>query len=154
MPHGSQDYFTSIDIRNQDLAQLINRNKFGTPQLSSGSPTVTAGETKTITSLSGRGVIYFGFIYIVGSALSTELLLSLTIDGVLVSQKSPYQLYLYGITENLSAPVYLRQYDTINGRFSLVFSSNITFETSVLITLSNFSLVTESTAFNILFATI
>lgn len=129
----------TLNLKAQDLAEIINRPKYGAMQHSEGGVTIGTGQEVTILQISGKGMTYSGYIYLY---TSTEAYMStpiLYIDGTGSGQfRLDERLERFQAEEN-SDPFRIAIYNTVNNKFSVALKRGITFDTSLQISVINSS---------------
>jgi len=129
----------TLNLKAQDLSEIINRPKYGAANQSLFSDVVAEGTDGTLLNVSGKGILYGGYIN-ADSLVSkkTDYFFSL-IDGVTFTSQTFYQLMYHGVTYPTSNIFQLMLYDDTNFKYSVCLMSGITFETSLKIVYHNAS---------------
>jgi len=130
MSHGLPDYYRGVDIAYQALSELINRPKYGGAQRTAGSVAVTANDTTQLISVSAKGMIYGGYLFLDHTATQKNSIFILKVDGNIIGYLSADGGNAYNINIEHNSPVYLRKYDDTNFIYCMALSHGITFETS------------------------
>mgnify|MGYP001139474021 CR=1 FL=1 len=133
MGHGLPDFYRGVDIAYQALSELINRPKYGAAQKSFASVWVTPGVITNLISVSGKGIIYGGVLYLSPSTNQEGSSPRLTVDGIFLAGLSFYTLNRYGWNIPQSYVWYLTKYDNVNFVFSVGIGYPITFESSFVV---------------------
>jgi len=133
MTTGYPDYQQNINITAQRASQLIQRPKYGAPQVLGFTGPLLPNGITTLGSISGRGIIYGGFIHIYGNSLDDDDTLYLTIDSVLVAITDWFTLRFGGSTKNHSLYLYLINNDESDWLYTVGYSNDITFESNIQI---------------------
>jgi len=130
MAHGLPDYYRGVDIAYQALAQLIVRPKYGGAQNAQANVTVTPNAETTLVSVSGKGVLYGGCVFLDHTSTQLASTVRLYVDGAQLSFLSFYTLNKHNIHEPRSTSVYLLKYDNTEFIYTVGISPDITFESS------------------------
>jgi len=131
MATGAQDWIVRTDALLQTLAELIVRQKNGTPGFGDGYSTIIDRVKTKIFSLSGKGVLYGGLVWIdndIGEYLGE---MTLVLDGVDMGTYTLESLAARAVFSPGLAAFYLNQYDLVSGNFTVGFSQWMTFETGI-----------------------
>lgn len=119
-----------MNVKAQDLAEVINRPKYGSAQRVNGYVTCPMGFETPLFTVSGKGIIYGGLVYTFDEDARITNEVSLYVDGNWVSWLS-YNLALnYAGITHYGQPLYASLVDTTNNRYACGLSSGITFENS------------------------
>jgi len=127
----------TLNLKAQDLAEIINRPKYGACQQSSLNKTMPATEYYTLVDISGKGVIYGGFIYQTSGLLMSDCNIEFTIDSETFGTEMFGMLFARGITIPFLDLVYIRDYDETNAYLCIGFTPNVTFETRFKVRISS-----------------
>ena len=122
------DYYRSVDVAKQSLAEITNRPKFGGAVLSAGSLQVWDGVLTSLVQINGRGMVYGGSIWLDAPETQSDSEVWLGIDGVNIEGLSFERLKLYSITDPRKAVISLNLWDGINWIYSVGISYGLTFE--------------------------
>jgi hypothetical protein len=139
MVRGAADWVNKIDVYTQTLSEIISRNKYGAIEIFNETYTSTSPGSSLRLSVSGKGIIYGGFIYSYNDAAAVNSGLWFNIDGEVTSST----ILKYGdlLTRNIIRPgmleVYLTLYDTTNNIFCAGIVPGITFESSLYVYISH-----------------
>lgn len=120
----------TIDIAAQNLAEIINRPKYGAAQRVVGSITATASTKVSLGSVSGKGMIYGGFIAAYDTQTQALGLVYIEIDGVVFAAWTFNSINGWKLYEEHSYPFYMLQYDDSGFFYTVGISRGLTFETS------------------------
>lgn len=131
MAHGLPDYYRGVDIAYQALAQLLVRPSYGAAQIDKGGKQVTADTDTELASISGKGVIYGGYVRLAHSSSQKSSSAFLVIDGTDMSAVAFVALNDYRINRPGANSIYLLQYDDVGFKYAAGLSQGITFESSV-----------------------
>lgn len=129
MSSGLQDFWRSINVAKQSLAELTNRPKFGGGILSSGQKTVTDGVLNSLVQINGKGMVYGGSIWLDYTSTQSNSEVYLGIDGVNIQGLSFVRLKDYGVIHPGSAVITLNTFDSDKYVYSAGISYGLTFET-------------------------
>jgi len=124
-----------LNIKAQDLAEVINRPKYGACTPAVGAVACPADVTTGIVDVEGKGVIYGGFLNLQAAAAITATTIKITIDDTVVEETQPYLLWDYQLLSPWSRLFYLLRYTDAKTNITLGLSPGITFESSFTIDL-------------------
>ncbi len=128
MASGLPDFFRSVDVAKQSLAELTNRPKFGGGILSAGQMTVTVGVLNNLVQIIGKGMVYGGSIWLDYTSTQSNSEVWLGIDGVNIEGLSFVRLKDYSVVRPGSAVITLNKFDSDNYVYSVGISYGLTFE--------------------------
>lgn len=142
----------TLNLKAQDLAEIINRPKYGAAQLLSGTASC-AYQYTTLFSISGKGIVYSGRFSLTGvTETHLEDFLRLTVDGNQIV--SPELQYLFAL--NLVHPYddifYITLYDNTGYNYSVSVTPLITFEASLSVEWYNRQLTTRNVDYSFAYA--
>lgn len=120
-----------INLDAQDLAELINRNKFGTA--TRGLTTIVcAGSSSTgIFNIYGKGYCYGLLLYIADADVSILDTITCYLDYNIIFEPTWQNLKTMDLTTSLYTPAHLMVYDVTTPYFSAAFLTGYTFETHI-----------------------
>lgn len=130
MASGRPDYFRGVDITYQTLAQITNRPKYGGALSAGGAEVMPANEELSLALITGKGMIYGGYIWVDYSASQAEGLVSLYVEGTLILAIDLLDLKKFCIDRAWAGPFYIMNYDDVDFIYSLGVSYGLTFESS------------------------
>lgn len=122
-----------VNIITQDLAEIINRPKYGGARLLYGQEACPLNQWTTLFSLSGKGMVYGGLIIDIYAGANLNDSVRYSLDAQTIFSDSFGSLNLYSVTNPLGHPVFLNKYSTADDQYCCSFSYGITFDTSVLV---------------------
>jgi len=133
---GDQSGNLTLNIKAQDLAELINRPKYGAAHAEGADVTLSPHQTYTLYNISGKGIVYGGAVWTpnppvptgVNQADSTVTVLA---DGEGLNATRFAHLNTLGLLVPTSMVTYLTAYDTTNHIYAVAITPGITFETSL-----------------------
>jgi hypothetical protein len=131
MSHGLPDWYRGVDIAYQALSEMIVRPKYGGCQIASGNTVVTASDETDLVTVSGKGMIYGGMIYLDAAATQKNSVPRLHIDGAAIFGLSFLTQNDWGFDTQYLRPAFLQLYDNAAFKYATSFGYGITFETSV-----------------------
>lgn len=137
MPTGFKDWDIPVNINSQSLAETTNRPKYGGSVGAVLTKNVPAGQTMTLVTLSGKGMIYGGWIRGINAVEMPEAMLQLYLDGALIQYNSWEGLNLAQIDKAHMAIMYLTLYDNATYKYCVGISYGYTFEQSLKIEFVN-----------------
>jgi|GEM_PF-6811423 len=118
-----------IDISAQSIARIVQRPSYGGTRWAREGTTVDPGQWVVIISVTGRGIIYGG--YLGASGLDSPYLIpSLEIDGQVVKDFSIYLINENCCNESGMYPFYIKKYDETNDVYVCGISKGLTFDSS------------------------
>lgn len=141
---GDTDGNLTLNIKAQDLAEVVNRPKYGAAADTYDAGSASNGLTKDAAIISGKGVIYGGYLYITTDTPEADFIIYPTIDGEGFNHVSIEDFWDHQIVTPYNWIMYLTQYDLINDYFSFAFSPGTTFETSFKVTFGTAQVGTHS----------
>jgi len=121
----------TLNLKAQDLAEIINRPKYGAANGAVWSGDVFSPNTQDLFSITGKGIIYGGFIHIDATDTQEVSNVVLTIDGTEITSIEIGQLGSYFLITPSSYIFYLLVYDTTNFEYTIGYAPGITFESSL-----------------------
>lgn len=126
-----------LNIKAQDLAEVINRPKYGGAQKSESEVSCNYHVWTTLLTLSGKGMIYGGWIQTFWANNPGSSLLRLSIDGVEFCTQAMGLTRFLGNIGAFLLPYFTSIYDTQNEKYQVNFSYGFTFESSLTIEFYN-----------------
>lgn len=118
-----------VNIITQDLAEIINRPKYGGAITGSYYASVTASSVNTLISVSAKGMIYGGFILSEGSDVQGNDYPYIEIDGERLSYHTFDEMKKWGYLKPHAVVPFLLCFDETNYYYSVGFCYGYTFET-------------------------
>lgn len=131
MSSGFKDWDVPVNIRAQDLAQVINRPTYGSLSSLVYQDAILGDAETSLGTITGIGQVYGGYINVNAASSNTSWLIKVIIDGVTVTGISPASLKVSGLINPYNYLPHLLLYDTVNHIHTLGFSYGVTFETSL-----------------------
>lgn len=113
-----------------DFERMI-RPKYGKPQHMPFIGTVYKGQYNDLFTITGKGVIYGGFIYVYGESSQKDSIVHPYIDEDQYSNITFEEFLALNLCTVYSAPLYLTEFDDVNSKYTLCFSPGITFEKKI-----------------------
>lgn len=110
MPHGLPDYYRGVDIAYQALAQLMIRPTYGAAKCKAGYKDVTAWVETELCSVTSKGMIYGGAVFVKYDSTQRKGRPFLIIDGVTFLGETFENMKVYGFDKVHSMPLYLLKY--------------------------------------------
>jgi len=123
------DGMQHVNIAAQDIAELTQRPKYGAINYVAYATTIFSMEAPTLFFISGKGMIYGG--YLVSSSIAASHnsdYIVISIDGISFTAITFRELDSYILNSNWNEIVHIRKFDDVNWQYSISFSQNITFE--------------------------
>lgn len=139
MANGHKDWDVPISISAQELDAITNRPKYGAAQRAVADLSVSTPSETPLITVSGRGMIYSGFITLVSTAQHNLDGGVLRIDGSLVSFETMSDLNSAGVFNPGTYPFYLVKYDPVNFVYTQAMFYGVTFESLLAINWVNTS---------------
>lgn len=131
MAKGLPDYYRGVDIILQSIAEITNRPKYGSGQNAAGYHVVTANAQTILAQITGKGMIYGGYVRIEYTSTQAGGGVFLYVDDEKLGSIGFDALRKWGMTVEHSYPVYLRTFDDVNFIYTVAFSHGFTFEESL-----------------------
>lgn len=121
----------------QELSELINRFKYGAPDVSSFADSVLAGNTEEIFSVAAKGQIYSAYVNLESTGslalASVESQLDAqSMEAITLADMMERQLVL-----GTKHPVVLTRYDDVNYKYTVMIMPGFTFESGCEIYIVN-----------------
>jgi len=154
MAHGLPDYYRGVDIAYQALAQLMVRPTYGAAKNISGHKVVTASAETELCSVTGRGMIYGGVLYLIYTSSQKDGRPLLYIDGQELGQLRFEYLYRWKMLHTNTLGWYLLYYNDVRYEYGAGLSPNFTFETSFKVAYEENNTKTPDVCYNIDYALI
>jgi len=136
-----------LNVKAQDLAEVINRPKYGAATASQGSKICAVVNTTVLTTISGKGIIYGGNVYLHPDVSHKN-------DYVqLIADSAPLIAYIfdnqnkYNLTHPAVSSLFLTCFDDTNFIYSNALSPGVTFETSLELRYYNNEIVDTPTVY-------
>lgn len=120
-----------LNVKAQDLAEVINRPKYGGARGVTDLVTCIVSEWTTLFTISGKGMAYGGVIANLASNSDYTDHVRYTLDGQVIFDDSFYNLNRYALVNPLGFPIFLTNYSSGVPEFCCSFSYGITFDVSV-----------------------
>lgn len=120
----------NIDVNAQSLGEVTNRPKYGGAVTTIGGVAVTANDRTTLATVSGKGMLYGGVIFLWASGSQKTAYPLLQVDGELIAHMKFETLMRLGINKPFAYPLFLLMYDDVEYEYCVAVMQNITFETS------------------------
>jgi len=121
----------TLNLKAQDLSEIINRPKYGAANFAGGEIVVTANAETLLTTVLGKGIIYSGSFFTAWTSSQENSNVRLYIDGTLISSPRWGGMFTWAQASIHNTVIYLLCYDSVNFKYSAAISPFITFETSV-----------------------
>lgn len=131
MAKGLPDYYRGIDLTYQALSELINRPKYGGAQRAVSAANATANDTRSYVTVSGKGMLYAGCVYLQHTASQKTGKPYLVVDGFSLATWSFDDMLSLGMVTTWIKPVFLTKFDDVNFIYCAALMYGITFETSL-----------------------
>lgn len=146
-----------LNVKAQDLAEIINRPKYGAAHGEGADVTVDPGETYTLYNISGKGIVYGGAVWTPNPPVPTgvnQVDSSVTVlaDGEGLNAARFTYLNTLGLFLPTSMVTYLTAYDTTSHIYAVAITPGITFETSLKVQYIENNLENPSVGATLLYA--
>lgn len=129
----------NINLKAQDLEEIINRFKYGAPNLQVGYVLCPTGQTINLFSVIAKGYIYYAEIYAIGSTVSKSSVPSIYLDDQLMESRSWETLFDNKCFGSKDAIINLTEYNGLDGRYQASMLYGYTFESSCVLKYLNLS---------------
>lgn len=126
----------TLNIKAQDLLEIINRNKYGAAKLNIGYRADPPPTKSEVISVAGKGIIYGGTIEIINGTEAEKMIIDIDIDSEQFESRQIQNIFESGITGKLSVPILALRYDTVNQEFTIKIPDGVTFENSFTISVT------------------
>lgn len=133
MAKGTEDWVRRIDISIQSTAEVDNRIKNGAADVLTFAGLADASTTKTLGTVTGKGMVYGGFIASQGVDIQHDDYLSLVIDGTTIYIPTFEQSVAWNQIRPNGPVLYLTIFDEVLFRYAMMVGPGVTFETSFVI---------------------
>ena len=122
----------TLNLKAQDLAEIINRPKYGAAHNATYDGTLTTTTETTLFTVTGKGIIYSGQVIVKDTnATHTQFdRAKLYIDDWYIGGAYFYQYALNNFTIPGTSSWWIRKYDIIANRVAICVLPGITFETN------------------------
>ena len=127
----------NTNIVGQDLAQVIQRPKYGAAQVATYYDVITEDDADALIDISGTGMVYGGYISLDFTGNPNYTLFSVAIDGVFSNWESLYSLNALQIVDPGMWILYEKYYSEENDKYILALTPGVTFETGFAIVFYN-----------------
>jgi len=130
------------------------RPKYGAADSAEGNPVVPSNLETELVSVSGKGMIYGGCIYMDYTSTQKNSRAKIYVDGTCIANMSFGDMYLHSIEHERSYPFYLLRQDEVKFIYSVGLSGNITFEDSFMLTYHEWHGTTPQVFYQVIYALI
>lgn len=154
MAAGTPDYYRGVDVAYQALAQMIVRPKYGGAVQVSGNTAVSANGVTLLASISGKGVIYGGSVWLDFTSSQANAEIMMKLDGAFIFSQSFLRMKDYSILNPRSSIITLNKFDGTNFIYSAGLSYGITFESALDLGYNEQQGDTPTVHFNVVYALI
>jgi len=121
----------TLNVKAQDLAEVINRPKYGAHTTVLFNNYVNASSDTTLFSVSGKGIIYAMLVAVMGANVIDNDYVKYTFDGgTEISSPTILQGIQFNFTDVYEGDFSVYCYDNTNYRYAVRGFYGITFETS------------------------
>ena len=116
------------NISVQDLDQLVVRMKYGAAQRKIISTTAIKNDTTNVLTITDKGTVYWGYLYVDGTVTHNVDSLIITVDGAEVGKVTFINLYSFAVLSPYNYTYYCTVYNDIDFIYGLGIGPHITFE--------------------------
>ena len=120
----------TLNVKRQDLGYLTQRPMYGQAMAIGNTQNVTANACTTLVSISGKGMIYSGYVWWWNDYNPYIDNITLVIDGITLYGDSFKNLLDKGFILPGVNLYTVNKYDELNHKFTLSFQHGITFDAS------------------------
>lgn len=131
MASGFTDWLLSLGITGQTSGWLSNRPTYGAATLGSYAGNTSPSAWKTLITVSGKGIIYGGFVSVATAQSQSTDACNLVIDGTNFIGSSFTWYNTRGLTPRHIDVFYLIKYDDSNFIYVFGIQAGLTFESSL-----------------------
>jgi len=131
MVSGLPDFYSGVDVKLQELSQLIVRPKYGGGLSTTSVITVAANTDTILATIAGKGMVYGGVVLFDYTSEQKNSIPVMAVDGEKLGAIKYETLNKYGIRQGQQYPVTLTIYDNVNFVYGVAFSYGVTFETEL-----------------------
>lgn len=130
MAYGAPDWWSRshIDIIAQTLAEITQRPKYGGALLSSWDGSVNNNAKTELISVTGKGMIYAGNLWLNPLQTQANSYVELEVDGTSIAYTQFVAMNTYSWTTPQGHPFFLTKFDDTTFYYSVLFMYGITFE--------------------------
>ena len=129
----------NTNIVGQDLAQVIQRPKYGHGMDVEYSDIIAEGDSDDIISIAGTGVVYGGTVLLNSVGDTDYFYLTPELDGAAFGFSSPSGLNYWQVISPAEYIMYEKYYSEHWGKYIIGLTGGVTFETSYVLQLANLS---------------
>lgn len=144
----------TLNVKAQDLAEIINRPKYGGAIRSSDAVGFAAAGYTTFVTIIGKGMIYGGHIFAGAGQIKNTDSVHLYVDGEKLAEDMWSKMNEHQVTNSRSDGLYLLQYNVDAPRYTCGVMPGITFEESVVLRYYTYDANWRSVYYNIIYALI
>lgn len=149
------DGIMKANLSVQDLDFLTVRPAYGAAEVEAGSQAISYSTTYTVVSISGRGVIYFGWIFTPGATAANQETMEVWVDGVKVLSSDMLTIYQNEMFTPGSGLLYVVGWDREHTRYRVCFTPGLTFEATFELKIKGSYLgITPDYSWNVIYALI
>ena len=131
MAEGLPDYYRGVDIAYQALAELQTRPKYGAGLAAFGSVVTTGWATTVLATISGKGMLYGGYVYLDYTSSQKGSYVIVALDGTNLVAESFGTMNQYRMTRPLGLVNSILKYDDVNYQYAVGLAYGFTFETEL-----------------------
>jgi len=136
---GDADGNLTLNLKAQDLAEIINRPKYGAAQRADVSTSVPPDTTATLINITGKGMMYGGYEETTGDDTNNLDSPQILIDGNNFFMECFSNLNSWHLGTEGGSPIVLIRYDTTQGLYGVDIKYGYTFESSCTLKYRNAS---------------
>ena len=154
MASGFNDWINFLGITGQGSGWLTARPTYGASQIQQLITNCAGNSITSITSISGTGKIYGGFIFLFADNDHKDDRPMISIDGVTMGIKSFRSLFEYGHERLYNNIFHILKYDTVNFMYNVGILPDITFDSSFQLKYNNFEADAENVSTHVVYSLI
>lgn len=144
----------TLNIKAQDLSEIINRPKYGAANKLEAIVTVVAGTSTLLGTITGKGILYGGHLWVQPSNAAPFDSLMLKIDGTTLLGSKFGHMHELSINKEHAAGVYELHYNHTLRHYCVGIMPGITFESEVEFYYSEGGGFTPTPRLNVIYALI
>lgn len=133
MSHGLPDFYRGVDIAYQALSEMIARPKYGVAHGIQGQVKVTKNAETTLVTVSGKGMLYGGFVWLDHDASQKACRVNIYTDGNRLTYRMFWELEKYNLIAEHAPVAYLLKCDETEFIYCVGLSYGYTFEESLVV---------------------
>lgn len=133
MAHGLPDWYRGVDVAYQALARLVTRPSYG-KAISDDNVVTTSDPTYTFVSISGKGIIYSGYIRC--QSYTYKPVIEIDGEEATATYVGLDQFMSANIVQYSAAYVTILCWDAVNKIYTFALQPGLTFDESFVLRIS------------------